>query len=102
MNTLPLRGSDGVLLKGGVGSPACRSRQISTRCTPTLSSVQPVTAIEPASTVASPAGVSKLPNGTDAVAVLETAVSVTVIGPAVLPDPLKANAIVPVCDAVRL
>ena len=58
-----------MLANGGVVSPGCRSRQSSTRCTPMLSSVQPVTAIDPASTVASPAGVSKLPNGGEAGAV---------------------------------
>src|SRR6186997_3346720 len=99
MNTLPLRGSGGVLAKGVVVSPGCRSRHSSTRCTPILSSVQPVTATDPASTVESPAGVSKLPNGSDAGAVDGTVLSVTLIGPAVLDAPVKARLMRPVCDA---
>ena len=66
-----------------------------------LSSVQPVTATDPASTVASPAGVSKMPNGGDAGSDDDTVVSVTTIGPAVLPAPLNVSVIWPVCEAVR-
>src|SRR5437870_9913005 len=101
MKTLPLRGSLGVLANGGVVSPGCRSRHSSTRSTPMLSSVQPVTAMDPASTVASPAGVSTTPKAGETGAVVETIVNRTLTGPAVLPDPLKAKAIVPVCDPVR-
>ena len=101
MNTLPLRGSDGVLANGGVVSPGTRSRQSSTRFTPMLSSVHPVSAIDPASTVASPAGVSKTPNGGDTAAVLDTVVSVTLIGDAAFADPVKVSVIAPVCDEVR-
>src|SRR2546423_13299070 len=97
MNTLPLRGSDGVLENGAVVSPGCRSRQSSTRVTPMLSSVHPVTATEPDSTVASPLGVSKLPNGGDAGAVDETVVSVTLIGPTVLVAPVNVRLMRPVC-----
>ena len=63
MNTLPLRGSAGVLANGGVVSPGCRSRHSSTRLTPMSSSVHPVTAIDPCNPVAPPAGVSNTPNG---------------------------------------
>src|SRR5436190_9575602 len=62
-NTLPLRGSDGALTNGGVGSPGCRSRHSSTRSTATSSTVQPVTAIDPCSPVAPAAGVSIRPVG---------------------------------------
>jgi hypothetical protein len=60
------------------------------------SSVQPVTATEPASTVASPAGVSKLPKGGDAAVVDGTTFSVTLIGAIVLPAPLSPMVIAPV------
>src|SRR5438132_13419090 len=97
MNTLPVRGSDGVLAKGGVVSPGCRSRQSSTRFTPMLSSVHPVTATDPDSTVESPTGVSKLPNGGEAGAVDGTVVSVTLIGPTVVPAPVNVTLMRPVC-----
>src|SRR5438552_4393679 len=96
MKIFPVRGSDGAPANGGVVSPACRSRQISTCFTPMLSSVQPVTGTDPASTVPSPAGVSKLPNGGDAAALLVTRVKVTLIGPTVLLAPLSASATAPV------
>src|SRR5438128_2692037 len=63
-----------------------------------LSSVHPVTAMDPARTVPSPAGVSKLPNGTEAAAVLETVVNVTLIGPTVLDAPVNVIVIAPVAD----
>src|SRR5262245_21555191 len=96
MKTLPLRGSDGVLENGGVVSPGWRSRQISTRDTPMSSSAHPVTAIDPASIVPSPAGVSKLPNGTEAAAVDGTTLRVTFTGPTALAAPVNAKVIVPV------
>src|SRR5258708_4134077 len=101
MKTLPLRGSLGVLTKGGVVSPACRSRQSSTRCTPMLSRAHPVMAIEPARTVASPTGVSTTPNGGETAAVDGTTVIVTLIGPAVLAAPTNVTVTLPACDAAR-
>src|SRR5229473_634695 len=50
------------------GSPVIGSRQISTPVTSTLSSAQPVTGIAPTTPVVLFAGVSKLPNGGEVVA----------------------------------
>src|SRR5687768_4674034 len=100
MNTLPLRGSLGVLANGGVVSPGCRSRHSSTRCTPMLSSAQPVTATDPASAVVPPAGVSSVPKGGEAGAVFEVTVNVTPIDAALLLAPVNVNWRLPVCEEV--
>src|SRR5260221_5722269 len=63
MNTLPVRGSNGVPANVAVGSPGCRSRHSSTRSTATSSTAQPVTPIDPCSPVAPAAGVSITPVG---------------------------------------
>src|SRR4051794_31831355 len=96
MKILPVRGSFGPLLTGGVVSPGCTSRHSSTCFTPMLSSAHPVTATDPASTEASPAGVSKLPNGSDGAAVVGTTARVTAIGAIVLFAPVSCSVIVPV------
>src|SRR5436190_5072532 len=106
MKILPWRGSLGPrgLTNGGVGSPGCRSRHSSTFVTPMLSSAHPVTAIDPASTVPSPAGVSTVPMGTDGGAAGDSTFNVTLMGPAVFRAPVSANVIAPVTvpDAGRL
>src|SRR5689334_21371074 len=65
-----------------------------------LSSDQPPTAIDPASTVASPAGVSTTPIGTDTGAVLALRRSVTLTVAEALVAPVKVSVTVPVCDGV--
>jgi hypothetical protein len=99
MNTLPARGSFGVLLNGGVVSPGWRARQISTRVTPTLSRAQPVTAMEPDNTVESPAGVSTTPKG-GAIVVGGMTDSDTSIGSGVFDAPLTVNVMAPVTSPV--
>src|SRR5262245_537241 len=65
-----------------------------------LSSVQPVTAIDPSSKVPSPAGVSTAPMGGEGGAVVGTVVSVTLIGPTVFVAPVSTTLMLPVCEAV--
>src|ERR1043166_1288710 len=98
MKILPVRGSPGEPANGGVVSPGWRSRQISTCFTPMSSSVQPVTAIDPARTVESPEGVSTLPKGIDE----EAAAGATLSGPEIVPGPFDAPANVTVTLPVRV
>src|SRR6188768_3682160 len=94
MKILPLRGSSGVLVNGGVVSPACTDRQSSTRLTPMLSSVQPVTATEPERIVVSD-GVSTTPNGGDFGAEDGVTASVTATALALLLAPVTVMLMAP-------
>src|SRR5258708_38570677 len=69
------------------GSPLTGSRRIRTPVTSTSSSVQPVTAIDPVTPVVPLMGVSNDPKGAVALAA-DLVVSVTPIGPGLLPAPV--------------
>src|SRR5436190_21955299 len=98
MKTLPLRGSSGVLTSGGVASPGCRSRQSSTRRTPTLSRAHPVTAMDPDKTVELPSGVSNRPKGGEGREAADSTVRVAPIGPAVFAAPVNVSVTLAVCE----